>query len=291
MKYNITLVCNPSLKNLTHQSVAIIIDGLEKSGARIINDEILDEDIAHQIVAENITITNELKAILDKAQIDIIVEEHGDLQKDLIVCDMESTIINNEFLDNIAEEFNIKEQVEKITANAMNGEISFNESLFQRIELVKGINKKRLEEIYYDKVIYNQGALNLVEKMRELGKHAILVSGGFTLFTNLLLKEMPFNKDYANVLEFDKNNNLTGAIPPVLNGEAKETIMLKYCQEHEIDIKKTIAIGDGSNDLFMLKRAGLGLAYKAKPTVKTEISNQINYSDFTTVLYVQGIKS
>ena len=201
----------------------------------------------------------------------------------LLICDMESTIIDNEFLDEIADHLGIGEQVANITKRAMNGELGFEESMHERIELVKDVSRETLLQLTKDRLAYNEGAKELIQGCNAKGIHTMLVSGGFTLFTEIVANELGFKEHFANELIFE-NEKLVGVQEPILGKESKLEILQKRSAEMRIDISQAITMGDGANDLPMLKAAGLGIAYRAKPLVKEEISNQFNIANLDGVL-------
>lgn len=201
----------------------------------------------------------------------------------LLVCDMESTIVNNEFLDEIADYLGIGEKVAKITARAMNGELDFEAALKERINLIEGLSLAEAETILQTRLQYNTGAKELIRGCKEQGIHCALVSGGFTMFTKAVKEELGFDEHHANELLFT-SNKLTGVGEPILGKEAKLEYLQKQVNLMRIDISQTITMGDGANDLPMLHAAGMGVAYVGKPKVKAEIFSQINSGDLSSLL-------
>ena len=202
----------------------------------------------------------------------------------LLVCDMESTIVENEFLDEIANYLGIGKKVEEITARAMNGELDFESALKERINLIKGLSQEEAQKILQTRLKYNQGASELIKGCKEAGIYCALVSGGFTMFTEFVANELGFNEHRANHLIFE-NGALQGVTSPILGKEAKLEYLNNQCQKMDIETTQAITMGDGANDLPMLHGAGLGVAYAAKPKVKAEIFSQINSGDLSSLLF------
>ena len=201
----------------------------------------------------------------------------------LLVCDMESTIVDNEFLDEIADYLGIGSKVADITARAMNGELNFEAALKERIKLTEGLTLLEAKNILKTRLKYNPGAREMVAKCKEAGLYCALVSGGFTMFTEAVKEELGFDEHRANTLVFT-NEKLTGVTEPILGKEAKLEYLEAQCAKMGIDLSQSITMGDGANDLPMLHAAGLGIAYVAKPKVKTEIANRIDSGNLASLL-------
>ena len=224
-----------------------------------------------------------------KYKVDIIIQEISKRTKKLLICDMESTIIENEFLDEIGGLIGIKQQVAMITERAMNGQINFEDALKERLDLIKDMPQIQITNLLKTRLKYNQGAKELVIACRQAGIYTMLVSGGFTIFTDYVAKELGFDESQANELIFE-NGMLKGLKEPILGKQAKLKLLEDKAKILEITLAETMAIGDGANDLPMLHAAGLGLAYKAKPKVREEIENQINHSNLMAAAYAAGVK-
>lgn len=208
--------------------------------------------------------------------------------KRLIVMDMDSTLIQVEVIDELAKHFNVGDQVAKITERAMAGEIDFNESLTHRVSLLKGLSAESLEKVAQSIPLTN-GAELLIKVLKKLGYKIAVISGGFDYFTNFLKKKLDLDFVRSNRLEI-KDGILTGkVIPPIVNAEKKADLLAELASEMNISLESVIAIGDGANDIPMLKKAGLGIAFKAKKKTQAAASASINQNDLAAILYLLGI--
>lgn len=211
-------------------------------------------------------------------------------RKRLLIADMDSTIINCECLDELADMAGLKPKIAAITARAMNGEIEFAAALLERVALLEGLRINALERVYRERIRLNPGARALVATMRADGARTMLVSGGFTFFTSRVAKDAGFDSEQANRL-LDDGIALTGRVhEPVLGREAKLEALERAVVDLQISFDGALALGDGANDLDMIKRAGLGVAYHAKPIVAKAASARIDHGDLTAVLYLQGYR-
>jgi phosphoserine phosphatase len=221
--------------------------------------------------------------------IDAVVVPTANRRKRLLVADMESTMIENEMLDELADFLGLRDRIAAITARAMNGELDFAAALNERVGLLVGLPVARLDEAAR-RIRYMPGGATLIATMKQHGATCALVSGGFTHFTAMIRKALDFDLDSANVLKHD-GKTLAGAVElPVLGKEAKLAVLDRLCQERGLHIGETITVGDGANDLPMLKAAGLGVAFHAKPVVAAEVAARIDHGDLTALLYLQGYR-
>ncbi|MAE51233.1 MAG: phosphoserine phosphatase SerB [Micavibrio sp.] len=211
-------------------------------------------------------------------------------RKKLLLADMDSTIVSSETLDELAAFAGIKDQVAEITRRAMEGQLDFHDALRERVKLLKGLGEDKLQETL-DATEINPGARTLIRVMKAHNATCILVSGGFTFFTGAIANELGFDHHFGNHLEI-KDGQLTGQVmEPIQDKHAKLACLNRYVGELGIHTADVITIGDGANDLPMLKTAGLGIGYHAKQTVKDEIHNLIQYGDLSAALYAQGYSS
>lgn len=211
-------------------------------------------------------------------------------RKKLLISDMDSTIIKEECIDEIAFMAGIKPRIAAITERAMRGEIEFNDALRERVGLLKGLETSALETVISERLNISEGAGTLVKTMAANGAYCALVSGGFTFFTDRIAKLTGFHTTQANKLEI-KESKLTGqVIPPILGSAAKKQALETYLREKGLSPDESLAVGDGANDLEMIRIAGLGVAYRAKPIVAAEAKAAVNHTSLTSLLYFQGYK-
>ena len=221
--------------------------------------------------------------------VDAVVLPTANRRKRLLVADMESTMIQNEMLDELADFLGLRDRIAAITARAMNGELDFAAALDERVALLKGLPVGKLDEAAR-RIRYTPGGATLVATMKKHGAACALVSGGFTYFTAMVREALGFDLDSANVLKHD-GRTLAGAVElPILGKEAKLTTLDRLCVERGLSIGEALTVGDGANDLPMLKAAGLGVAFHAKPVVAAEVFARIDHGDLTALLYLQGYR-
>jgi phosphoserine phosphatase len=231
-----------------------------------------------------------ISAAIGTAPVDvnIIPGDRATRRKKLLIADMDSTIINQECIDEIAAHVGIGDQVSRLTTRAMNGELDFNEALIERVALLAGMGETELQTIFDERITLMPGARALVQTMRRDQAFCALVSGGFAFFTSRIAARVGFNVTQANALEFT-NGKLSGnVIKPILGRQAKLDALNDYMAALALTPAATMAVGDGANDLAMIKAAGLGVAYRAKPIVASQASATITHSDLTALLHLQG---
>ena len=230
------------------------------------------------------------RAAAKGAVADINVVATHTRRKKLLVADMDSTIIGCECLDALADMAGFGAHVAAITERAMRGEIAFEPALRERVALLKGLPLSVLERVYAERVRLNPGARELVATMRVHGAYTILVSGGFTFFTKRVAQDCGFDAEQANVL-LDDGASLTGHVAePILGRSAKLRALETAATRLQIGFDETLAVGDGANDLAMIARAGLGVAYRAKQIVAEAAAARIDHTDLRSLLYLQGYR-
>lgn len=231
-----------------------------------------------------------LRALFAADKIDTLCVPLEGRKKKLLMADMDATIVTTETLDELAAKASIGEQVAQITARAMKGELDFRSALFERVGLLKGLPITALDETLQETILC-EGAEELVAGMKQSGAMCVLVSGGFTFFTNAIAQKCGFNRNHGNSLGIN-GDGLDGTVgEPILDKDAKLAFLKHYAAELGIDLAETVAIGDGANDLPMLAAAGLGIGYRPKPVLEENLLNILKYADLTGVLYAQGLQS
>jgi phosphoserine phosphatase len=228
-----------------------------------------------------------LRSIPSNAPIDSHIQPVEGRRKRMLAADMDSTIIQQECLDEVARVAGIGPKVAAITERAMRGELQFEAALRERISLLAGFAEAKLQEVLDKQITLMPGARELVATMRASGARTVLVSGGFDFFTTAVAKRAGFDVDYANRFIM-KDGGIAGVAEPILGHDAKLRNMQDDATFNGIGMSEVVAIGDGANDLAMLKEAGLGVAFHAKPIVAAEADVQINHNDLTSILYLQG---
>ncbi|PRY77355.1 phosphoserine phosphatase [Yoonia maritima] len=227
-------------------------------------------------------------ADLQKNGVDLIVQPTENRQKKMLLADMDSTMIRQECIDELAAEAGVGPRVADITARAMNGELDFNEALTERVGLLKGLPESVIEKVLDERITLMPGGYELVSTMKANGGYAALVSGGFTAFTTRIADTLGFDENRANTLLVE-DGKLTGAPGlPILGKAAKVTALEEITAKLNISEADVLAVGDGANDLGMLNRAGTGVALHAKPSVQKECSVRVNHGDLTALLFIQG---
>ena len=222
--------------------------------------------------------------------VDAVIQPAAGRRKSLLVADMESTVIQNEMLDELADLIGIGGKVADVTHRAMNGEIDFATSLRERVALFAGQPETLLAEAA-KRLRPSPGAATLVRTMRKHGARTVLVSGGFYAFSNIVRDRLGFDRDVANDL-IVANGKIAGTLrEPILDAAGKAAALKKNAADFGIPLSLTLAVGDGANDLTMLEAAGLGIGYHAKPHVQARIGHRIDHADLTALLYVQGYRA
>ena len=222
---------------------------------------------------------------------DAAVQPVAHRRKRLLLADMDSTIINVECLDELADFAGVKAQVAGITERAMRGELEFEGALRERVGMLKGLSLSALQAAYDERVRLNPGARILVRTMAANGARCVLVSGGFTFFTSRVAEAAGFHANRANTL-LEADGALTGQVgEPILGREAKLAALEEEAAKLGLGLSQALAIGDGANDLAMIEAAGLGVAYRAKPIVAAQADAKVDHADLTALLYFQGYRA
>jgi phosphoserine phosphatase len=230
----------------------------------------------------------ELLAALEGERIDAIVQSTQDRRKKLLVADMDSTLIGQECIDELAARAGIGAHVAAITERAMRGEIAFEPALRERVALLAGLPETIIAEVLESAITVTPGARRLVRTMRADGAHTAIVSGGFTMFTSAIAERLGFHEHRANRLMIERGLLAGRVADPILGRDAKLATLRELRAQYGLAANETLAIGDGANDLAMLGEAGLGVAYRAKPAVAEVAHARLDNADLTALLYAQG---
>ncbi|WGS22419.1 MULTISPECIES: phosphoserine phosphatase SerB [unclassified Bradyrhizobium] len=289
-----TLICNPASPALD----STIVDGARAVLPSPGPAQWLFNEVAVDIPFESQdTGKDDIKAIearLREARgdlpIDIVVQPRIARRKKLFLADMDSTMIGQECIDELADFAGLKAHVAAITERAMRGEIEFESALRERVALLKGLPVSVVDEVLEKRITLTPGGRALVMTMRALGAYTCLISGGFTLFTSVVAARIGFQENRANQLRVE-DGKLTGeVIEPILGRATKLATLVQLMESFDLDDIDTLVVGDGANDLGMIQAAGLGVAYHAKPAVAAAAAARIDHGDLTALLYAQGYR-
>jgi phosphoserine phosphatase len=291
MTHVVTLISNPAAPALDAEALA---------GARSVLPAAKEPDWLDPGIAADIPFTpaagfdqralaGQVRMSLTGRPIDVVVQPAAHRRKRLFLADMDSTMIGQECIDELADYAGFKAHVAAITERAMRGEIAFEPALRERVALLKGLPQAVVGEVIAQRIRLTPGGRALVATMRAHGAYTCLVSGGFTLFTQKIGAMIGFDEDRANVLVMDGDARLSGRVTePILGKEAKLDTLRELQQRLGLAPEETMAIGDGANDIPMIEAAGLGVAYHGKPAVAQAAAARIDHGDLTALLYAQG---
>lgn len=231
---------------------------------------------------------NAVRAEIGDVPVDVVVQPAAGRRKKLFLADMDSTMIGQECIDELADYVGLKPQVAAITERAMRGELPFEPALRERVALLAGLPETIVPEIVAERIVLTPGGRELVRTMRANGAYACLVSGGFTLFTGPISAMIGFDEHRSNILLVEDGKLVGRVAEPILGRAAKYATLVELRERFGLAEHDTMAVGDGANDLAMLGEAGLGVAYHAKPAVAEAAAARIDHADLTALLYVQG---
>ena len=258
--------------------------------ARWLFDEVA-ADIPFGDGSEDIAATaKRLRAAREDLPIDIVVQPAIARRKKLFLADMDSTMIAQECIDELADFVGLKSHVAAITERAMRGEIEFEPALRERVALLKGLSVDVVDKVIQERITLTPGGRELVATMRAHGAWTCLISGGFTLFTQAIAAKIGFQENRGNQL-IVRDDKLTGEVQePIVGRATKLGTLIELREAADLDNIDTLVVGDGANDLGMIQEAGLGVAFHAKPAVATAAAARIDYGDLTALLYAQGYR-
>jgi phosphoserine phosphatase len=284
-----TLIANPSNPVLNSTIAESAAKALDASGLYWLADGIAC-DLVLRDDTDKATAERVLRMAIVDRPIDIVIQEQDKRRKKILIADMDSTMIGQECIDELAAEVGLKDKVSAITARAMNGEIEFEPALGERVALLKGLPISVVDEVIEKRITLTPGGLELLATMKAKGHYTALVSGGFTVFTSRIAATLGFDENRANILG-EENGVLDGTVAePILGKQAKVDALNDIAEKLGISPEDALAVGDGANDLGMLHMAGSGVALHAKPAVAAEAKIRIDHGDLTALLYLQGYR-
>ena len=286
-----SLISSPDAAELTPALLERVNHGLEAANAAARPVTWLDPERAAEwrFAGDDAAVLEELRRRLSDVPVDINVLPAQNRRKQLLISDMDATAIIGETLDELSTYTPHKDEIDNLTRQSVNGLMSFAETLVARVALMRGLGEDALEQTCLT-IKPTPGMKTAIATMRASGAYTALVSGGFTYFTGRVREMIGFDCDVANDLEME-GGKLTGRIPPpLIDPQAKVDTLVRLSTERSVPLPATLAIGDGSNDIPMLKTAGLGIAFQGKPKVKQEIPVWIDYAGPTGLLYLQGYR-
>lgn len=286
----LTLIGEPTDTALTAEDVTNAAAAVREAGGTVGAADWLASGIACDLPFDGPRdVVGPARAALSDRPVDIVAQPTQGRRKQLLVADMESTIIENEMLDELATVCGIGEAIADITARAMAGELDFEGAIKERVAMLKGLGEGALEDSL-GTIRITSGATTLVATMRGSGAYCALVSGGFEFYTGWVRRRLGFDYDQANRLAIE-NGALSGGVgEPILGRDAKREALLRLSAERGIQAADAITVGDGANDLAMLETAGMGVAFRAKPIVAERARARIDHGDLTALLYIQGYR-
>jgi len=289
--YVLTLIGNAESAPLEPVHIESVLQCLETPAETdwLAEREACDLFVDSQLSAESIT--KKTRDVLSGDTIDAVCTRIKGRRKKLLISDMDSTIINQECIDELADIIGIGPQIREITATVIRGDISFPEALRKRIGLMKGMDIKTLGKVYEQRITLKPGARTLVQTMRHHGAYCILVSGGFTYFTSRIAARLGFHDHQGNELIFDQGKLTGEAQDQILGRSAKLDTLMALCEEKNLKPSDVLAVGDGANDMKMIQAAGLGVAFHDHSgSLRDQANARIEHGDLTALLYIQGYR-
>ena len=284
-----TLIAAPAGAPLDDALVARAVGALPAAGPpRWLDASAVDFPFAPPAAGADGRHADVLREALAGAPVDVVVQPVAGRRKRLLIADMDSTIIEQECIDELADALGLRRQVAAITERSMRGEIAFEPALRERVTLLRRLDVATATRTVTDRITLTSGARTLARTMRAHGAVTIIASGGFTLFTAHVARLAGFDRHYANVLDIE-GGRLVGTVrEPIFGRASKRTTLIALRDEFGLAPEQTLAVGDGANDLAMLEEAGLGVAFRAKPAVAAAAQARVEHGDLTALLFIQG---
>ena len=282
--FTVTLMTNPETPVLERVTVESLRNAWGGGEARWLDPGVAAEFPVDSLPANRWEVWDSLQSL----RVDMVVQRTAGRRKRLLIADMDSTMIRQECIDELAQEAGVGARVADITARAMNGELDFEGALRERVGLLKGLPEGVIPSVLRDRITLMPGGAVLLATMKAQGAYAALVSGGFTAFTAAVAGKLGFDENRANVLHVAEGRLAGTVAEPILGKEAKLQALTEICVRLGIAPAEALAVGDGANDLPMLLAAGTGVALHAKPTVQAQCAVRVNHGDLTALLYLQG---
>jgi len=288
--YVLTLIGNAESAPLQPLHIERVLQCLESPAETdwLAEKEACDLFINSHLSAE--AITEKTRDVLVEFSIDAVCTLVEGRRKKLLISDMDSTVIDQECIDELADAIGIGSQIREITASVIRGDISFSEALRKRLAMMKGMENKVLENVYEQRISLKTGARTLVQTMRHHGAFCILVSGGFTYFTSRIAAQLGFHDHQGNELIFNQGKLTGEARDPILGSSAKLNTLMSLCDEKGLSPADVLAVGDGANDIKMIQAAGLGVSFHDTGSLREQSDAVIDFSDLTALLYIQGFR-
>ncbi len=281
------MIANPANPCLTRELTEPIAEILNANGLYFLADGIACD---LPLPDSTLEVEEKLRSRLNGYPIDWVVQHADERRKKVLIADMDSTMIQQECIDELAAEAGIGDHVAEITARAMRGELEFEPALRERVGLLKGHPREIIETVLESRISLMPGGGELVATMKHFGAYCALVSGGFTQFTAAIAAKLGFDENRANTFEFVDGTFSGSVIPPILGREAKVEALNDIAEKGGVEANDFIAVGDGANDLGMLQLAGSGVALHAKPIVAEQARFRIDHGDLTALLHIQGYR-
>lgn len=282
-------IANPEQAPLEAQLVSEFSSKFGAAARWLAEGEAIDMAITDYEAASVRAIAADIVKACDAPALDLVVLPDNTRRKRLLISDMDSTMITVECIDELADFAGVKSEVAAITRRAMNGELDFKSSLFERVSLLAGLPVSVIDEVYAERVRPMAGARTLVQTMRGFGAATVLVSGGFRSFADRVAEDLGFETAVANRLEITDGRITGRVLSPIIDSESKLATLKQLMHSHDLSPNDTLALGDGANDLAMIKAASLGVAFRPHQLLAEASDAVIETGDLTSILYLQGV--